>query len=193
MKLIVGLGNPGPEYAETRHNAGWRVAARLAERAGVGRWREKFSAFCAETRVEEEKVVLMRPVTYMNRSGRSVRSALDFWKMEIENLLVIVDDMHLDLGRLRIRPDGSAGGHNGLASVAEAVGREDYPRLRLGIGPAPAPEEHVSFVLGPFRPEERGEADAMIERAADAAQCWIRDGLEEAMNRYNQGASAPGT
>lgn len=185
MKLIVGLGNPGPEYAATRHNVGWRVAEGLAVRAGGAGWREKFDAAVAEVRLADEKVALARPLTYMNRSGLAVRPMLDFWKVESGDLLIVLDDMYLDAGRLRLRPDGSAGGHNGLASIIQALGHDRFPRLRVGIGPAPRVEHHADFVLSPFTKAEKPLVDEAIIQAADACECWIRYGLSEAMNRFN--------
>lgn len=186
MRLIAGLGNPGRRYADTRHNLGWRVAEELARRWGAETWRRKLGAFVAEARTADTRVALLRPRRYMNRSGSSVRKAMDFWKLGAQGLLVIVDDLDLDLGRLRLRPGGSAGGHNGLASIVEHLGHEEFPRLRLGIGPAPEPEEQVSFVLSPFAAEERPEVERMVGRAADAAECWVAHGVDEAMNRYNR-------
>ncbi len=186
MRLIAGLGNPGCRYADTRHNIGWRVAEELARRWDVEAWMRKFGAFVAEARTGGRKVALVRPRRYMNRSGSSVREAMDFWKLEPEGLLVVVDDMDLDLGRLRLRPGGSDGGHNGLASVIAHLGHERFARLRVGIGPAPAQDEHVDFVLSPFAAAERPAVERAIESAADAAECWVQRGLEEAMNRYNR-------
>ena len=186
MKLIVGLGNPGSEYADTRHNVGWRVAEALAERAGLAAWREKFEAHLAEGRLAGHKVVLARPVTYMNASGRSVRPMMDFWKLEPDDLLVVLDDMALPVGRLRLRPDGSAGGHKGLASIVQDLGHERFARLRVGIGAPPSAEDGADYVLARFVPEERQALDEAVDRAADAAETWIRSGPEAAMNRFNQ-------
>jgi PTH1 family peptidyl-tRNA hydrolase len=186
MKLIVGLGNPGPEYAGTRHNVGWRVAEDLALRAGGAGWRAKFDAAIAEVRLADEKVALARPLTYMNRSGMAVRQMTDFWKVVSADLLIVLDDMALDVGRLRLRADGSAGGHNGLASIIQALGHDCFPRLRIGIGPAPQVEQHADFVLSPFTKAEKPLVDEAIIQAADACECWIRHGLPEAMNRFNR-------
>ena len=190
MKLIVGLGNPGPRYAATRHNAGWRVAEALAARAGAGAWREKFETLLAETRWGRARVVLARPVTYMNLSGQAVRRLTDFWKAAPEDLLVMLDDLALELGRVRLRAGGSAGGHNGLESVIAHLGTEAFPRLRVGIGPGPAPEAQADFVLTPFTETERPVIEEAIGRAADAVECWMSDGLEAAMNRCNPAAEA---
>jgi PTH1 family peptidyl-tRNA hydrolase len=186
MKLIVGLGNPGPQYAETRHNVGWRVAEVVAARLGAGPWREKFQAAVAEARAGRQKVVLARPMTFMNLSGQAVRPMMDFWKVESGDLLVVSDDLAMEAGRLRLRGEGSAGGHHGLESILEHLGHEQFARLRVGIGPAPAAQEHAAFVLAPFRAEERPVMAEAIERAADAALCWMTDGLAEAMNRFNR-------
>jgi PTH1 family peptidyl-tRNA hydrolase len=185
MKLIVGLGNPGPRYADTRHNVGWRVVEELAARAGAGPWREKFDAAVIETLWHGQKVVLVRPLTFMNNSGLAVRQLMDFWKASIEDLLVILDDMALDVGRIRLRREGSDGGHNGLASVIVHVGDQRVARLRVGIGPAPPLDQHVDFVLSTFTKEERPVIEKAIRRAADAAECWTTEGPETAMNRYN--------
>ncbi|MCX5683941.1 MAG: aminoacyl-tRNA hydrolase [Planctomycetota bacterium] len=186
MKLIVGLGNPGLRYAATRHNAGWRVAEALAARAGATGWREKFEALLVEARRGDEKVVLARPVTYMNLSGQSVREMFDFWKVELSDLLVIVDDLALDLGRIRLRPEGSAGGHNGLESIIAHLGSEQFARVRVGMGPMPKGVDQAAFVLSEFSASERPIIEEAVDRAADAAECWICNGLQEAMNRFNR-------
>ena len=190
MKLIVGLGNPGPRYADTRHNVGWRVAEELAARTAAGPWKEKLEAAVSEGVWHGRKLVLARPLTFMNESGRAVRRLADFWKLEPEDLLVVLDDLAIDLGRIRLRTEGSDGGHNGLASVIAHLGYGQFARLRVGIGPAPPPEQHVDFVLAPFAKVERPEIARAIGRAADAAECWMRDGPQEAMNRFNRGSGA---
>ena len=188
MKLIVGLGNPGDRYAATRHNVGWRIAETLADRMGTGPWKEKFDAAVVETRRGGEKVVVARPLTYMNRSGAAVRQLADFWKTEANALLVILDDLALELGRVRLRAEGSSGGHNGLESVIAHLGTEAFPRLRVGIGPGPQTDEQTDFVLAPFTGAEQPVIEEAIRRAVDAAECWINDGLEAAMNRFNPAA-----
>jgi len=190
MKLIVGLGNPGERYAATRHNVGWRVAEMLAARGGAGPWKEKFDAAVVQAWRGGEKVLVARPMTYMNLSGAAVRGLADFWKVGPENLLVILDDLALELGRVRLRAGGSAGGHNGLESVIAHVGTESFPRLRVGIGPGPEAQAQADFVLAPFAEAERPVIEEAIGRAADAAECWITDGLEAAMNRFNPPAEA---
>jgi PTH1 family peptidyl-tRNA hydrolase len=188
MKLIVGLGNPGAKYAATRHNVGWRIVEEVARRAGASAWKAKFDGRVAEIRLAGQTVAILEPIVFMNRSGGSVRQAADFWKVEPADLLVALDDLNLELGRLRLRPGGSDGGHNGLASVIEHLGHEAFPRLRVGIGPAPPPEEHAAFVLAPFTADERPAVERAVLGAADAAECWVRDGLDEAMNRFNRPA-----
>jgi len=186
MQLIVGLGNPGRPYAGTRHNIGWRVAEAVADRAGLGPWREKFDALLAEGPRRGRKVAVARPTTFMNESGRSVRQMVDFWRLDPADLLVIVDDMALDLGRLRLRAAGSAGGHNGLASIVAHVGHEAFARLRVGIGPAPERDDHVDFVLGPFSKEEQPAVAEAVAQAVDAALVWLDRGVEAAMNQFNR-------
>jgi peptidyl-tRNA hydrolase, PTH1 family len=186
MKLIVGLGNPGPRYADTRHNVGWRVAEELAAAVGAGAWREKFDAAVTEGPCGGQKVALLRPLTFMNLSGLAVRQAMDFWKLELADLLVVLDDMALEVGRIRLRVDGSAGGHNGLESVISHAGSDAFARLRVGIGPAPPVDEHVDFVLSPFSKRERPAVDEAIDRAVDAVRCWVSDGPQVAMNRFNR-------
>ena len=186
MKLIVGLGNPGMRYADTRHNAGWRVTELLASRSGAGPWREKLQAAVAVARWSDENVVLARPLVFMNNSGQSVWQLVDFWQVAPGDLLVVSDDLAIDVGRIRLRSEGSAGGHNGLASVIAHLGHDQFARLRVGIGPGPAPERQADFVLSEFTTQERPIVAEAMERAADAAECWITEGLQEAMNRFNR-------
>ena len=186
MKLIVGLGNPGREYADTRHNVGWRVVEVLAARGGASAWRDKMNAAVAEIADGGEKVILAKPMLYMNNSGIAVRQMTDFWKVSEADLLVVEDDLALDVGRTRLRAQGSAGGHRGLESIIGHLGHDRFARLRVGIGPAPSVEQHADFVLSRFRPEERPAIAETIERAADVSECWITKGLTEAMNRFNR-------
>lgn len=183
MKLVVGLGNPGPKYAGTRHNVGFDTADELAGRWKTGFDREKFHAWFAATEVGGEKVVLLKPTTYMNRSGRAVLSAGKFYKIETSDLLVIGDDMALPLGRLRMRASGSSGGHNGVQDIIDRLGTADWCRLRIGIG------EPVGigsdYVLGRFSWEEEEIFRRVRTRAADAVECWIENGPELTMTRFN--------
>jgi len=186
MKLIVGLGNPGVEYADTRHNVGWRVAEALALRWGAAGWKQKCDAAVAEVRPTGVRAALVRPTTWMNRSGLAVRQLATFWKVEVEDLLVVSDDLALPLGRLRLRAGGSSGGHNGLESVIGEVGSEAFARLRVGIGPGPSGEGQADFVLARFAEVEKPVIAQAIEEAAAAAECWVVRGLSEAMNRFNR-------
>ena len=185
MKLIVGLGNPGAKYHGTRHNVGFEVLATLAQRFGVGKPRSKFKAEVAETRIGNQKVILLSPLTYMNLSGQSVKAAIDFYKCETEDLLVIRDDLNLELARLRIRTSGSAGGQNGLKDIIQRLGHQDFCRLRIGIGKVPPGWDTADFVLGKFSPEDAADLAVGIVRAADAVETWISDGPQVAMNRFN--------
>lgn len=186
MKLIVGLGNPGPKYAGTRHNVGFDVIDYLAAGPGVGAGREKFEALISEMKEGAETVLLVKPLTFMNLSGRAVRAILDFYKIPVEHVLVICDDLNLPLGKLRMRAKGSHGGQNGLRNIQEQLGTDAYCRLRLGLG-QPAVGDTVDFVLGKFKPGERAAAEEAIATAAQASLVWVRQGAEACMNRFNGG------
>jgi peptidyl-tRNA hydrolase, PTH1 family len=182
--LVAGLGNPGREYERTRHNVGWLVADELARRHG-GSFRGKFSGQLAETRLDDLRLALLKPETYMNESGRSIGAATKFFKVDPGDLLVVHDDVDLEPGRIQARLGGGLAGHNGLRSIAQAIGTNDFLRLRIGVGrPGRGDQRSVAdYVLGNFEPEI--DADALIERAADAVETIARDGLEEAQRRYN--------
>lgn len=185
--LVVGLGNPGREYAETRHNVGFMVAEELGRRTG-GSWRGKFSGELAEVRLDGMRLALLRPQTFMNESGRSVASAARFFKVEPEDLLVVHDEVDLEPGRLQVRLGGGFAGHNGLRSVARQLGTPDFARLRIGVGRPERgdPRPVADFVLSEFPPEL--DVVALVSRAADAVESVAREGLEEAQNRYNERA-----
>jgi PTH1 family peptidyl-tRNA hydrolase len=182
--LVVGLGNPGREYERTRHNAGWLAIDELARRHG-GSWRSKFSGSLAEVRVGDAKLALLKPETYMNESGRSVGAAARFFKVEPEQVLVVHDDVDLDSGRLQARGGGGLAGHNGLRSLAQHLGSQDFLRLRIGVGrPGRGDQRSVAdWVLSPFAPEE--DPDALVSRSADAVETIVADGLEAAQQRFN--------
>ena len=185
MKLIVGLGNLGRKYEQTRHNVGFEVLDRLAERFGDGVAKDKFDGRVMEATVAGQRVLLLWPHTLMNRSGQSVQPAVDFYKLELADLLVVCDDFNLSLGALRLRGQGSSGGNNGLEDVIRRLGTEEFNRLRIGIGPVPEDWDPADFVLGRFQAAERKEIDAAIARAAEGVECWVAEGLNESMNRYN--------
>jgi PTH1 family peptidyl-tRNA hydrolase len=182
--LGVGLGNPGREYERTRHNAGWLVLDELARRHD-GSWRSKFSGSLAEVRLGDLRLALLKPETYMNESGRSVGAAVRFFKVEPERVLVVHDDVDLEPGRLQARAGGGLAGHNGLRSLAQHLGSQDFLRLRIGVGrPGRGdPRSVADWVLSPFAPEE--DAEALVARSADAVETIAADGLEAAQQRFN--------
>ena len=184
MKIVVGLGNPGRQYAGTRHNVGFDVIDYLAKGPGVGSFRSAFQSDVAEATEGGEKMLLVKPQTFMNLSGRAVRAILDFYKLTPTDLLVVCDDYNLPLGKLRVRAKGSAGGQNGLRNIQDQLGTDEYPRLRIGIG-QPAPGEAVDFVLTRFKPGERTAVEDAIANAANGVLLWVRQGLAACMNRVN--------
>ncbi len=185
MKLVVGLGNPGRKYAGTRHNVGFDVIGELARRYQAGRPKAKFSGEVAETIIQNRKTILICPLTYMNLSGRCVRAAVDFYKLELDDLLIICDDFNLPVGRIRLRPKGSDGGQNGLSDVIRQLGSQDFGRLRLGIGRPPAGWDVPSYVTGKFSDHDREVMELAIPRAADATEVWLVDGMQQAMSQFN--------
>src|SRR6266545_932148 len=189
MKLIIGLGNPGPEYAGTRHNVGFDVIDYLAAAPGCTPFREKFEAFVSELKEGDETVLLVKPLTFMNLSGRAVRAILDFYKVPVENLLVVCDDFNLPLGKLRVRTKGSHGGQNGLRNIQEQLGTDAYARLQIGVGEPGF--DAVDHVLSKFKPGERAAVEDAIATAAQAALTWMRKGAEAAMNKFNAGEEKP--
>lgn len=183
MKLIVGLGNPGPQYAGTRHNVGFDVVDILARRWSTGMESEKFHGWFGQADVGGERAALMKPTTFMNRSGRAVLAAGQFYKLELPDLLVIADDLALPVGKIRIRAKGSAGSHNGLKSIIDTLGSDEWSRLRIGIGDRVG--SGASFVLSRFDREEEEVMGIVRERAADAVEHWIRHGTDLTMTRFN--------
>jgi PTH1 family peptidyl-tRNA hydrolase len=184
LKLIVGLGNPGPEYSDTRHNVGFWTTDELAARHhGKFRQSAKWQARIARVRRPDEDVLLVEPLTFMNLSGRAVREVTAFYKIALADTLVVVDDADLPLGKLRIRISGSAGGHNGLKSIIQELGTQDFPRLRIGVGRQPG--ELRNHVLGRFDAHERETIETAVKKAADAADMFVTDGVLKTMNTFN--------
>lgn len=183
--MIVGLGNPGPQYRNTRHNLGFEVIERLAGRLDVRKSVEKHQGVLAEANHEGGKLLLVKPLTFMNRSGDCVAAAARNRIFDPQDVLVIADDVNLPLGRLRIRAGGSAGGHNGLKSIIERLGTQDFHRLRIGIGSNTTAQDLADHVLSRFRPEEREAVEGMVARAVDAALLWASAGVERAMSEFN--------
>jgi PTH1 family peptidyl-tRNA hydrolase len=182
-RLIVGLGNPGREYAQTRHNAGFMVVDALARRWSAPESKKRFRSEISEVRQGDRRLVLQMPQTYMNASGVAVREAMHWYKVKPENLLIVVDDLDQPFGQLRLRARGSAGGHNGLSSIFQQLGSTEVSRLRIGIGRSNAAS--IAHVLSRFSPEERAQMDEVIENACDAVELWLEKGVIEAMNAIN--------
>jgi len=188
VKVVVGLGNPGHTYHGTRHNVGFAVIQRLAERHQVEIRQATLSpvdrrpaSVCGDYRDGDEAVRLLMPLTMMNASGEALRTV----EGPLADRLVVCDDVNLPLGTIRLRPQGSSGGHHGLESCLAVLGTDQFPRLRIGVGTDPLPRELEQFVLSPFRSDERPIAETAIEQAADACELWVREGMDAAMNRYN--------
>ena len=183
MRVVVGLGNPGKQYHGTRHNVGFAVVDGLASGPAAGRFQSRFQAQVAELIEGNEKVLLVKPETFMNLSGRAVHQVIDFYKVELADLLVVCDDVNLPLGQLRIRTKGSHGGHNGLRDIQNHLGTPDYSRLRIGVGAGE--EDLVDHVLGRFRPSERPVIEDALSLAIQAVSLWVGQGVDVCMNRYN--------
>ena len=184
--LIVFLGNPGPRYQGTRHNAGFMAANAMEKAKGVRINRSRFKALTAECDMGGEKVLLMKPQTFMNLSGEAVAQAVRFYKIAPEHVIVISDEMSLAVGKLRIRTKGSAGGHNGLKNIISHLGTEQFPRIRMGVGAVPHPDYDVKdWVLSVFRDKDAEDMAACAKRAAEAAECYIVNGPDKAMNLFN--------
>lgn len=191
MKLVAGLGNPGRTYQGTRHNAGFAVVDELSRRTNAAwRYAKDFNAEWAEASIGGAPVKLLKPLTFMNLSGASVGPVVRFYKLELPSIMIVVDDMDLPTGTLRIRSNGSAGGQKGLADVIRALGSDQFPRLRVGIGRS-SRGDSVRHVLSRFAPDERQAMDDAIRLAADAVQCWVLRGIDAAMNDFNRKKNEP--
>ena len=185
-KFVVGLGNPHLEYRDTRHNVGFMVLKELRKRWNFGRARRKFLAKYWSGTIGQNKVVLLAPQTYMNRSGESVARIVEFYKIDLPNILVVMDDMALPVGRIRIRPSGSAGGHKGLGNILEMLGTNEIARLRIGIGQPPEGVDPVDYVLGKFNDDEKILISKSIILAIEAIEEWVKKEITYVMNRYNK-------
>ena len=185
-RLVVFLGNPGLKYSGTRHNVGFMTADAIEKKTGVSINRAKFRALTARCELGGESVLLMKPQTYMNLSGEAVAEAAKFYKISPENVIVVCDDVSLPCGKLRFRTKGSAGGHNGLKSIISCLGSDAFPRLKIGVGSPPHPDyDMADWVLGVFRNQDAVDIAKAVSNAADAVECFIREGAERAMNKYN--------
>lgn len=187
MQIIAGLGNPGPEYALTKHNVGFMLINALARRLGIAEtdWRTKFEALVAETSLGTEKIMLVKPLTYMNESGRSLGPLLDWYKLEPEQMTVVHDDMDIPTGSVRIRKQGSAGGHNGIKSILAHVGNDHFTRVRIGIGRPLRGWTVINHVLAPFAEADVPKIQEAISYLLPAVECIVTEGADLAMNRYN--------
>ena len=184
--LVVFLGNPGPRYEGTRHNAGFMAGDALAKTKGAAINKARFRALTATVDIGGEKLMLMKPQTYMNLSGEAVAQAVKFYKIAPDHVIVVSDEVSLPIGKLRVRAKGSAGGHNGLKSIISCLGTEDFPRIRIGVGAPPHPDyDMADWVLSSFRNQDAEDMAKAAARAAEAVECYIRSGPEKTMNLYN--------
>ncbi|WP_048827608.1 aminoacyl-tRNA hydrolase [Bacillus sp. B-jedd] len=186
MKLIVGLGNPGRQYADTRHNIGFAVIERLADKLGIPLDQAKHKGLFGSGFYKGEKLALLMPLTYMNLSGESIRAAMDFYKLEPEDIVVIYDDLDLPVGKIRLRQKGSPGGHNGIKSTIAHLGTQEFNRVRIGISRPPAGMAVTDYVLGRFRKEEEPLMAEAVEKSAAACEAWFEKPFLQVMNEFNQ-------
>ena len=186
MYIIARLGNPSKEYEKTRHNAGFDTIDLLAEKLGIDLTEKKHRAYCGKGMIGTEKVLLLKPQTFMNNSGESLRDAADFYKVEPEQILVIYDDISLEPGQLRIRMKGSAGGHNGIKSIIAHLKTQDFPRIKIGVGAKPERMDLADYVLSRFSPAEREKMEESFREGAEAVITFLKDGKDAAMNQYNR-------
>ncbi len=185
MKALIGLGNPGKDYLHTRHNAGFLAVARFAERYEVPLNKTRYNSIFAKTKFDGEDIILLFPLTFMNLSGNAVKQLIVKEGINLEDLLIISDDIHIELGTLRLRESGSAGGHNGLKSVIATIGSDDFSRLRIGVGPKPEKMDLSDFVLENFKKSELKILDSVLDVSTDAISLWIKEGIKESMAKYN--------
>ena len=186
MKIFVGLGNPTPEYAATKHNVGFMLADMLADKLAADNWREKFNALVAESFYNGEKILIVKPQTFMNLSGEAVAPLVNFYKLDVENLTVAHDDMDLPLGTIRLRPKGSGGGHHGVESIIQHLGgKQNFPRVRIGVGRPPKNWSVNSHVLSPFTQDDADKISVALAELVPAVLCIFSEGINNAMNKFN--------
>ena len=185
MYIVAGLGNPGTQYAGTRHNAGFSCIDELADKYNISVDTAKHKGLIGKGVIEGEKVLLVKPMTYMNNSGECIREVMDYYKADIDDLIVIFDDISLEPGRLRLRPKGSAGGHNGIKSLINELGTQEFQRIRVGVGKKPVHYDLADWVLGHFKKEEREVMDKSVQLSAEAVESILDKGIGFAMNMYN--------
>ncbi len=185
MKLVAGLGNPGRDYAGTRHNIGFGVIARISDKYNIPLTGKEHKAICGKGMIGGEKVILAQPQTFMNLSGECVRSLVDYYKLESEDIIIAYDDIDLEVGQLRIRSKGSAGGHNGIKNIISHLGTNEFPRVKVGVGGKPEGGDLVRHVLGRFSREDEKVIGEVLDVAVEAVETILSDGVEAAMNRYN--------
>ncbi|KUG05200.1 peptidyl-trna hydrolase [hydrocarbon metagenome] len=185
MKFIVGLGNPGQKYRNTRHNMGYMVVEEIARRYAIDKEECKFDSIIGHIRINGEKVLVVKPLTFMNLSGKAVQALMRFYKQELSELIVIYDDMDLETGRIRVRADGGSGGHKGISSINERLGSQEFPRVRIGIGRPPEHWSVEAWVLSETQADEKADIETAVKKASDAVICWVKEGIVQAMNQYN--------
>jgi PTH1 family peptidyl-tRNA hydrolase len=186
MYIMIGLGNPTDKYQATRHNIGWDAITRISDDYNISLDFKKHKAICGKGYIEGEKVILAQPITYMNLSGESVRELVDYYKVTPQEIIVIYDDISLEVGQLRIRKKGSAGGHNGIKSIISHLGTDEFPRIKVGVGDKPKGWDLADYVLSRFTNEEQPIIREALKETSDACRCILTDGIEAAMNRYNR-------
>ncbi len=191
MKLVVGLGNPGKKYNGTRHNVGYELIGQFGANYDTGRPKSKFNAELVETTIKNEKTVLACPLTFMNLSGQTVVEAVNFYKLQLDDVLIVCDDFNLDVGRLRFRPGGSSGGQNGLEDIIRRLGSREFARLRIGVGKPPPGWNVSNYVLGRFDTTDRETITQSINRAVNAVEHWVEFGIQSAMNQFNADPNKP--
>lgn len=186
MHIIIGLGNPTTKYQATRHNIGWDAITRISDDYNIPLDHKAHKALCGKGFIEGEKVILAQPLTYMNLSGESVRELVDYYKVDPEDIIVIYDDISLDIGQLRIRKKGSAGGHNGIKSIISHLGTEEFPRIKIGVGEKPKDWDLADYVLSRFAEEDQSTIREALKDASDACRIMLTTGIDTAMNQYNK-------